>query len=132
MKLNQVKAPSQAKAKAAPVIGVCYYNGRFYFNAPSVKLLSLQIGDHIAFFQDDDCPKDWYFIKAPVSMDGAVPLKSKGADPVRSLYALSATIARKMMGSVEIYETTTFYIEPEPVVIGKLSYWKILTDKTIK
>lgn len=129
MKLKQIIS-NQSNGKAAPTIAVCLYNGRLYFNSPTVKLLSLQAGDHVAFFQDEDRIKDWYFLKMDMATpgDGSVELKERN----QALFTVCGKIARGMLESVNAYETVTFYIEPKPVVIGKLSYWKVLTDKTVK
>ncbi len=58
MKLKQVIGNTAPKAKAAPTISLGYFNGRIYFNAPTAQLLSLKEGESLAFYRDQENPKE--------------------------------------------------------------------------
>lgn len=123
MKLKQVSGSNQQKAKSAPTVALNFINGRISFNAPTVGLLGLKEGDSLAFYQDEENPKDWYFIKDKIA--GSVQLKSVN----EALQATSGPIARKILHSAECYGTGKFFIAEEKT--GD-KYWKILTDRIIK
>jgi len=123
MKLKQVTGSSQSKAKSAPTVSLNFLNGRIYFNAPTVQLLGLKEGDSLAFYQDEENPKDWYFTKAKI--DGSVQLR----DANKALAAFNGGIARRILQSVGRDGTAGFFIAEEKVE-GK--YWRILTDRAIK
>jgi hypothetical protein len=124
MKLKQVIGTPAQKAKIAPTISLCYYNGRAIINAPSAEIFSLKAGDHIAFFQDEHATTDWYFTESKTT-DG-LPLKAKG----KSLMGCNGGIVRGLMKSVNQYDSVTFYTSTEKVVVDGKGYWKILTNKT--
>jgi hypothetical protein len=124
MKLKQILGSPIAKSKPAPTLSAGYYNGRLYFNDPSVKLLSLNENDLIAFFQDEDNPSDWYFKKV-----NSYGLKLKFAG--KALVTFNSGIARGILRSVNLHDSSTFFISSEPVKIGNELFWKILTDNII-
>jgi hypothetical protein len=126
MRLKQVMGSPQSKAKTAPTVSFGYYNGRIYFNAPSVELLNLKEGQSIALFQDEDNPTDWYFTISKAQ--GSLKLKNIG----NALVTFNSGIARCVLNSVSLHDSTNFFIEPERVEIEGVSYWKILTCKIVK
>jgi hypothetical protein len=125
MKLKQILGSPQSKNKPAPTLSVGYCNGRLYINAPSVELLSLKEGDQLAFFQDTDNPQDWYFSKS--DLNGSLTLKLVKS----ALVTFNAGVARGLLKSLDIHDSTVFFISSSPVTIGEQRYWKILTDKIV-
>ena len=125
MKLKQVTGNSQAKAKAAPTISVCYYNGRISFNAPTVQLLGLKVSTCLAFYQDEEKPDEWYFTISKVLGSGQL----KEMTNKKTLAFQNSGIARAMLRSMGLDDSANFFISEEKVE-GK--YWRILTGRAIK
>ncbi|MCL6101012.1 MAG: hypothetical protein M1292_00755 [Bacteroidetes bacterium] len=126
MKLKQVFAASSAsKAKIAPTVSINYFNGRMRFNAPTVVLLDLKESDKLAFYQDEESPRDWYFMKSKGV--GSLPLKV--TQNSKALCVNNAKLVRPMLQSMGISTPTQFLIGEE-LVEGL--YWKILSDKIVK
>ena len=126
MKLKQIFATSSAsKAKIAPTVSINYFNGRIRFNFPTVELLELSDKDRLSFFQDEESPKDWYFMKS--KGPGSLPLKV--TQNSKALCINNAKLVRPMLRSMGVSNPTQFLIGEQPIE-GK--YWHILSEKTIK
>jgi len=131
MKLKQIPAGINRRMEA-PTISVYPYNRKLFFNAPSVKLLSLNAGECISLFQDEDSPKDWYFHKTSPEGRTAGSVRLNAMAGREALLVYHGAAAQAILRSIGSYETTTFYIANEQVQIDEKAYWKILTDKIVK
>ncbi len=133
MNLIQIKSGTTAKPEPHPTITFSYCNGRIYFNGPTVKQLALKERSCLAFFQDQEDPKSWFFeiltnANSPL-YEGAVEFKFDRQ--LKALRVYCANIARTFLRSIEVpKDTVSFYIEKDRFQGREL--WRILADQPVK
>jgi hypothetical protein len=98
--------------------------GVFILNKKSVIKLGLKNGDKILIKHDNQRPGDWYIKKS--SDEFAFVLRASGD---HSLAFNAATIARKLLESINLKKSTTFRLSTTPTD-GK--YYAILTHMVKK
>ena len=129
MKLKEYNADnSKSVSMGTPCLSVARKSGTISFNKGAVSLMGMTPDSAVTVSNDEDSPRDWY---VSISKDPAAFKIRLKAGTTSAMFNCSL-VAGKLIDAVSEIKRASLRLSKEPVVIGDLTYWLIITAKPSK
>jgi len=128
MKLKEYNADnSKTLSNGSPRVSVVRKSGTTSFSKSAVELLGIKDQSSVIIANDEDAPRDWYISISKNPSAFKIRLKNGISNAMFNC----SKVACKLLDTAKEFKSGSFRISKEPTVLNGVSYFLIITAKSV-